>query len=119
MRQCRRCHNEFERYRRAAIRARIGKRRMAKDLARVRDASSSSRLKALCDAMVRTYGGTEGFCKAWQTSLRRDLERGGLAALRNLEATIRLIQHCESDKPDYSRMSDAELESLIAAISQS
>lgn len=109
MRQCRRCHNGFERYRRAAIRARLSKRRVANDLARVRAAGSSNRVKALCAAMVRGYGGAEGFFDAWLACLRRDLDRGGFVAIRHLETTMRLIQHCEEDRPDYSRMSDEEL----------
>jgi hypothetical protein len=116
MRQCRRCHNEMERWRRAAVRARLGKRRMAKDLASVRDATSANRVKALCASMVRGYGGTEGFMASWLACLHRDLERGGLAALRHLEATIRLMQHCERDRPDYSRMSDEELEAMAASL---
>lgn len=116
VRQCRQCHNEFERYRRAAVRARLRKRRMAKDLASVRDATSANRVKAICGAMVRGYGSTEGFMATWLACLHRDLERGGLAALRHLEATIRLIQHCEQDRPDYSRMSDAELEEMVDSL---
>jgi hypothetical protein len=116
MRQCRRCHNEFERYRRAAVRARLSKRRMAKDLSQVRDAASANRVKALCAEVVRGYGGAEGFAKAWVACLHRDLQRGGFAALRHLEATIRLIQHCEQDRPDYSQMSDEELEAMLASL---
>ncbi len=112
MRQCRQCHNEFERYRRAAIRSRVGKRRIARDLASVRDATSEHRIKVLCAAMVRGYGGAERFCAAWLACLNRDLERGGLAALKNLEATLRLIQVCENQKPDYRHMSEEELISL-------
>lgn len=109
MRQCRRCHNEIERYRRAAIRARLSKRQMASDLARLRDASSSNRVKALCAEMVRGYGGMEGFAKAWEACLHGDLQLGGFAALRHLEAVIRLIQHCERDRPVYGPMTDEQL----------
>jgi hypothetical protein len=116
MRQCRRCHNEFERYRRAAVRARLSKRQMARDLSRVRDASSSNRVKALCAEVVRGYGGAEGFARAWIACLRGDLQRGGWAALRHLEATIRLIQHCEQDRPDYRQMSDEELEAMLESL---
>lgn len=116
MRQCRQCHNEFERYRRAAVRARLGRRRMAKDLSRVRKASSANRVKAVCAEMVRGYGGAEGFAKAWVACLHRDLQRGGAAAIRHLEATIRLIQHCEQDRPNYSQMSDEELEAMLASL---
>ena len=113
MRQCRRCHNEVERLRRAAARAWLGKRRIAQDLAKVRDAVSESRVKVLCAAMVAGYGGTEGFVNAWLRCLDRDLETGGLAALRHMEAVIRLVQHCEEDRTDYSRMSDEELEAML------
>lgn len=109
MRQCRRCHNELERYRRAAIRARLGRRRIARDLAKVRNASSASRVKAICGAVVRGYGGTEGFLGAWLACLKSDLPRGGFVAMRHLEATIRLILHCERDRPDYSQMTDEDL----------
>jgi hypothetical protein len=116
VRQCRRCHNEFERYRRAAIRARLSKRKMARDLSRVRDAASSNRVKALCAEVVRGYGGADGFARAWIACLRGDLQRGGFAALRHLEATVRLIQHCEQDRPDYSQMPDDELEAMLASL---
>jgi hypothetical protein len=91
---------------------------MAKDLASVRDATSANRVKALCAAMVRGYGGTEGFMASWLTCLQRDLERGGLAALRHLETTIRLLQHCESDKPNYSTWTDGQLEEAIADLAE-
>jgi len=116
VRQCRQCHNEFERYRRAAVRARLSKRQIARDLSRVRDASSSNRVKALCAEVVRGYGGAEGFARAWIACLHRDLRRGGFAALRHLEATVRLIQHCEQDRPDYSQMSDEELETMLTSL---
>jgi hypothetical protein len=116
MRQCRRCHNEAERYRRTAIRARLGKRQMARNLSQVRDAVSANRVKAICAEIVRGYGGTEGFAKAWIACLNCDLPRGGLAALRHIEATIRLIQHCETDRPDFGRMTDQELEDLASSL---
>lgn len=116
VRQCRRCHNESERYRRAAARARLGKRRMAQDLARVREATSTNRVKAVCAEMVKGYGGAEPFVKAWTACLHRDLQRGGLAALRHLEATLRLIQYCEENRPDYSQLTEAELETMLASL---
>lgn len=88
---------------------------MAQDLSRLRDASSSNRVKALCSEAVRGYGGAEGFARAWIACLHGDLQRGGFAALRHLEATMRLIQHCEEDRPDYSQMSEAELEAIVAS----
>jgi hypothetical protein len=54
--------------------------------------------------------------RAWIACLHRDLQRGGFAALRQLEATVRLIQHCEQDRPNYSQMSDEELEAMLASL---
>jgi hypothetical protein len=73
-------------------------------------------MKALCAEVVRGYGGAEGFARAWIACLEGDLRRGGASALRHLEATIRLIQHCEGDRPDYSQMSDEELEAMLASL---
>lgn len=116
MRQCRQCHNDLERWRRATARAKGGRRRMANHLAAVRNARSERRVQTLCEAMVQGYGGMEGFVQAWLRCLEADLERGGLAAVRHLEAVIRLIQHCESSRPNYAQMTDAELESLAEAL---
>lgn len=118
MRQCRRCHNEAERFRRATSRTRQSRRQMAKNLSRVRDAASANRVKAICAEVIRGYGGAEGFAKAWIACLNRDLQRGGLAALRHLEATIRLIQHCETASPDYSQFSDEELLALASRMAE-
>lgn len=89
---------------------------MAQHLGRLRDAASANRVKALCAEMVLSYGGTEGFANAWRSCLQRDLERGGFAALRHLEATIRLVQYCEQNRPDYSQMTEEELLDAISAI---
>ena len=115
MRQCRQCHNAAERCRRAALRSKSSKRQMALHLGRLRDAASANRVRALCGEMVLGYGGAEGFANAWRACLQRDLERGGFAALRHLEATIRLIQHCEQNRPDYSQWTDDELRGAISA----
>jgi hypothetical protein len=52
-------------------------------------------IAALRAEVVRGHGGAGGFARAWITCLRGALPRGGFAALRHLEATIQLIQHCE------------------------
>lgn len=92
----------------------MSKQRIARDLATVRDATSASRVKVLCAAMVRGYGGTEGFIGAWLGCLHRDLPYGGLVAMRHLEATLRLIQYCESASFSCRDMTDDELSEAIA-----
>jgi hypothetical protein len=118
VRQCRRCHNEFERYRRAATRARLSKRRIAQNLAKVRDAVSARRVQALCAAMVAGYGGTEGFVNAWLGCLDSDLKTSGFPALRHLEAVIRLVEHCEASKPNYKHLTEEQLLDLAASLPQ-
>jgi hypothetical protein len=68
--------------------------------------------------MVAGYGGTEGFVKAWLGCLHGDLAKGGFAALRHLEAVIRLVQYCEANKPNYRQMTDEQLMELAASLQQ-
>jgi hypothetical protein len=114
--QCRACHCQAEKLRREARRSRQHRQAVNRQLAKLKRAKSARQVAAVCEAMVRSFGGPEGFATAWQAILRRDLERGGFAALRHLEATLRLIQHCEDDRPDYSQMSDEELTDLVISL---
>jgi hypothetical protein len=114
LRQCRACHAESERLRRRAKQSRARRQEVNRDLARLKQAKSARQVALVCESMIRGFGGPEGFAKAWTACLRRDLSRGGFAALRHLEATIRLIQHCEANRPDYRSMSDEELLALAS-----
>ena len=69
----------------------------------------------MCEELIGCFGGVEGFTTAWRACLEADLARGGFAALRHLEAVLRLVQHCEEDRPDYRSMSDEELLAVIEA----
>jgi hypothetical protein len=69
----------------------------------------------VCEQLIGCFGGLEGFTTAWRACLEADLARGGFAALRHLEAVLRLVKHCEEDQPDYSQMSEAELEAIVAS----
>lgn len=91
---------------------------MAEDLAKVRDAASNQRVKVLCAAMVAAYGGTEGFVNAWLRCLGGDLAKGGFPALRHLEAVLRLVQHCEANRPNYKQLTDEQLIELAASVPQ-
>jgi len=83
-----------------------------------RSASSAAQMRAVCTAMVHSLGGTDGLMAAWRSCLHKDLAKGGMAALRHLEAVARLIQHCEAARPDYSRLSDRQLEIMAGALSK-
>lgn len=113
MRQCRECHNTAERMRRAARRNRLNRRQLAKMLTAIKNQRSDLQVKALCWEMASQFGGVAGIVQAWRRSLDKDLAKGGYPAFRHLAAILRLSQYCEQNKPDYSAMSDEELESAI------
>ena len=113
--QCRACHCQDEKLRREAKRSRQHRQAVNRQLAKLKRAKSAHQVAAVCEAMVRSFGGPDSFANEWQVCLHRDLARGGYAALRHLEAMLRLIQHCEAHRPDYSQFSDEELLAMAAA----
>jgi hypothetical protein len=112
--QCRSCHAEAERLRRRAKRSRQHRQAVNRDLARLKRAKSARQIALVCDSLITGFGGPEGFARSWAACLRLDLDRGGSAALRHLEAIVRLIQHCELSRKDYQAMSDEELLALAS-----
>jgi len=113
--QCRACHCQAEKLRRAAKRSRQHRQAVNRQLARLKQAKSTRQIGAVCEELIRCFGGLEGFTVAWKGRLDADLAKGGSAALRHLEAVLRLVRHCEEDRPDYSQMSDEELEAIVAS----
>jgi hypothetical protein len=116
--QCRACHAQAERLRRRAKRCRTHRRDVNRDLARIKLAKSGRQLAFVCESMIHSFGGPDGFAKAWTACLHGDLQRGGFAALRHLEAVIRLVQHCEDLRPDSSRFTHQQLQGLAHAPEQ-
>lgn len=114
--QCRTCHCHAEKFRREAKRSSQHRQAVNRQLARLKQAKSARQVGAVCDELIGCFGGLEGFTKDWRACLDVDLARGGFAALRHLEATIRLIQHCEQDRPNYSQMSDEQLVAMLASL---
>jgi len=115
-RQCRECHCRAEKLRRAAKRSRQHKQAVNRQLARLKQAKSARQIGAVCEELIRCFGGLEGFTVAWKRRLDADLAKGGSAALRHLEAVLGLVRHCEEDRPDYSQMSDEELEAMLSSL---
>ena len=114
--QCRACHNLTERTRRAVVRGKASRRRVAAIIGRLRPDDPDRRAVALCDEMVRRLGGLNGAAEAWLKCMNHDLERGGLAAMRHINLMFRLMAHCEPRPVDYSQMTDEELrEAAIVA----
>jgi hypothetical protein len=114
--QCRLCHNELERYRRAAIRHRVSRREMAKAMTQLRNSTASARVPAFCAEMVQHFGGADHFLDAWKACIDQDLKKGGLPAFRHIAVLLRFMEYFEPEPVDYSTMSDDELmERAIAA----
>ena len=114
--RCRSCHNQAERIRRARLRGRLTRKDMAGLLTKLRNESDNARVVALCDQMTRRFGGVEGFVRAWEACLARDLQKGGSPAFRHLAAVIRLAQFCEQTKPAPESMTEEELEAAIRSL---
>lgn len=115
-RQCRACHCRAEKLRRQAKRSRQHRQAVNRELARIKRAKSARQIGAVCGELIGAFGGPEGFSAAWQACLQVDLARGGYAALRHLEAVLRLIQHCETLPRPASELSDKELLQLAEAM---
>lgn len=116
MRQCRQCHNLRERLRRAGVRHRLSRSRMAKAMTHLKSCTAAARVPAFCAEMVQHFGGADGFVEAWKDCIERDLAKGGLPAFRHLAVLLRFMEYCEPQPVDYSTMSDDELmERAIAA----
>jgi hypothetical protein len=116
-RQCRSCHAQAERLRRQATRSRQHRQAVNRELARLKNARSARQIGAVCETLIGCFGGLEGFAAAWRACLEADLARGGFAALRHLEAVMRLVQHVEGLPRPVSEMSDEELLRLADAMS--
>ena len=116
MNQCRNCHREAERARRALLAAKLDRRRVATALIRLREAKSDGQLRVLCGEMVRSLGGITGFMDTWTGIIGRDIQHGGYAAFRHLDSILKLTQYCERNRPDYSRFTDDQLEEAVRAL---
>jgi hypothetical protein len=99
---------------------------MAKALTNVRQARTERELQAVTTAMVKAFGGLEGFAGHWAAHVTAALESGGFAAFRHFDAVLRLWQHCEDarqreqsdSQARYSQMTEEELMAELAAVAQ-
>lgn len=109
VKQCRHCHNQLERYRRAAIKHRICRREMEKAMTQLKNSTAAARVHVFCAEMVQHFGGSDAFLNAWKDCIARDLEKGGLPAFRHIATILKFMEYCEPKPVDYSLMSDDEL----------
>ena len=64
--------------------------------------------------MVDTFGGIEGFTKAWNEYYKSLKSKGGYGTLRVLESIIKMMQYHDESVQKISVLSDAELEHSIS-----
>jgi hypothetical protein len=93
MGQCRGCHAQAERERRARHRQRHDDRRVSRFLVAVHGERSHRRVAAICNAMSDEFGGVQGFVAAWRDFYRRSFAKGGLGAIRSFQAYLRLVRY--------------------------
>jgi hypothetical protein len=89
---------------------------MAKAMTQLRHCTAAARVPTFCAEIVQHFGGAEGFLNAWKACIDRDLERGGLPAVRHLTVLLKLMEYCEPEPVDYSTMSDEELRTRALAL---
>ena len=126
VRQCRSCHNYAERLRRYGKRSKEHARQMSKALTSVRHARTERELKSVTTAMVKAFGGLEGFAGHWAAHVTAALYGGGFAAFKHFDAVLRLWQHCEDarqrERSDSqarcSQMTEAELIAELAGVTK-
>jgi hypothetical protein len=117
MRQCRLCHNQAEQLRRQRKRGLLTKRRFRQHLTSLKNQHTARGIERVYLDLTKQCGGTEGLVKMWTGTMEKDLAEGGFRAYRHIASIIRLMQHYEnaqSDKPDYSTMTDEELLDRLA-----
>ena len=105
---CLACHATCERERKA--RQRRGEvSDLARDLMRAEDKGEAERV---CRIATASFGGTLGFAKAlW--NCHESAERGSPTAARILLAILRLQELAGSKRPDFSAMTNEELDERI------
>ncbi len=115
--ECRLCHNQAEQLRRQQAHGLLTKRQFHQYLTSLKNQRTGRGVERVYLDLVKHFGGTEGLVKMWTGTIEKDLAEGGFRAYRHIASIIRLMQHYEnaqSDKPDYSTMTDEELLDRLA-----
>jgi len=89
---------------------------MAESIHRLKRDCSDQQVKTICEQMVQAFGGIEGLVSAWKQCWETDFGKQRARSFAHLEAIVRLMQWVEANKPDYSQLSDEELEQAVAAV---
>ncbi len=109
MRQCRGCHNEDERRRRANRQARAKNGRMTKSLTKLSEERNNKRLEKLARAVFDEFGGLAGFVAAFAAYRAKAMKRGGLAALRSFEFVLRMQQYLAERQSEPDDLTEEEI----------
>jgi len=111
MSECRECHNDAERRRRAGKRTEADRKAIAKFTTQLKNETDDRRVRLLCLAMIKYHGGLQQLVRCWVEQLEhcRKKNPGGFAAMGFFSAIARLSEYCEAQKPKPSEMTDEEL----------
>lgn len=114
MRQCRQCHNQSERERRAKSRLKSDRKQVGSFLTELKNEGSNDRVQMLCNRMFRQFGGFQGFVDAWTDYQQKAIESGGFPAFRCFAAMFRLLEYCSESESEVGQLTDEELEQELA-----
>jgi hypothetical protein len=112
--QCRQCHNAAERTRRTNRQQIASERQITKYLSQICDKRHRRNVGHAVTEMIQTFGGIEGFTKAWNEYYKSVKSKGGYGTLRVLESIIKMMQYHDESAQKISILSDAELEHSIS-----
>ena len=110
--QCRICHNETERVRRARGHREQCDKFVAAFVTRLKNAKANGLVALLCNVMVQHFGGVQGFVNAWtqQIDRIRSEQPGSKKALDFYQAVLRMIEFCDTPQPDITELTDEDLQ---------
>ena len=111
--QCRLCHNQAERLRVGKIRAQQTQKRLTKAVNRLRNDPSDKQVRAICEQMLRAFGGVDRFVEAWYRCWQTDAAKGRAKTFAHIAAVVRLMQWVDSNRPNYGHLTDEELLDLL------
>ena len=109
MRQCRQCHNRYERERRAKSRLQSNRKQVGSFLTELKNEENNDRVRMLCNRMFRQFGGFQGCVDAWTDYQQKAFESGGFPAFRCFAAVLRLLEYCSDSEQEVDQLTDEEL----------
>ena len=115
MNECRTCHNESERMRRAHRRTSRDNDAIKQFVTRLKNTHRPEQIELLCGAMIRRLGGLQSLFVAWvrQVEAAQSAQPGSKKVLDFYQAIFRMIEYCNSGRRDLAEISDEDLQGEI------